>query len=238
MTITTKHGKTLKLKDLTLYTVSAILLLDTLAATASAGASSIFWWLLLGLVYFLPFGLISAEMGTTYPEQGGIYAWVRDAYHKRWASRVTWCYWVTNAFWCPAIYILFAGIFSQLFAPDLSLNWQIAIGIALAWLTVLINIVTMNVGKWIPNLGAILKAVIFISIIIGGIFYTLNNGMANPLTLEAMTPTWGNSLQYIPVIIYGMMGFELMSSSSDEIKDPGRDIPKAILYSGLIILAF
>lgn len=235
---TQKGRGTLRFRDLTLYTVSAILLLDTLAATASAGASSIFWWLFLGLVYFLPFGLISAEMGTTYPEHGGIYAWVRDAFGGRWASRVTWCYWVTNAFWCPAIYILFAAIFSQLFYPDLSLSWQIGIGIALAWITVVINVIALDVGKWVPNIGAVLKGLIFIAIIIGGVLHTLNNGMANPLTFEAMTPSWGTDLQYIPAIIYGMMGFELMSASSDEMRDPGRDIPRAILVSGVLILLF
>jgi len=72
-----------------LFTVSAILLLDTLAAAASIGASSIFWWVFLGIIFFIPFALICAEMGCSYPEQGGIYAWTRDAFGPRWASRVT-----------------------------------------------------------------------------------------------------------------------------------------------------
>ena len=55
---------------MTLFTVSAILLLDTLAASASIGVSSITWWILLGVLFFIPYGLISAELGTTYPEQG------------------------------------------------------------------------------------------------------------------------------------------------------------------------
>lgn len=232
------HIKALKPRDLTLFTVSAILLLDTLAAAAAVGVSSIFWWLFLGLVFFLPFGFISAEMGTTYPEQGGVYAWVRNAFGKRWGSRVSWAYWVNTALWCPAIFILFAGVFKQLFAPDLSLAWQIGIGIALSWIAVAVNVMTLDVGKWVPNLGAILKIIIFSTLIIGGLFYVLENGMANTISLETMTPNWSSSLEYIPAIIYGMLGFELMCSSSDEIENPARDIPKAILYSGLIILAF
>jgi amino acid transporter len=89
-----RHPKTLRQRDMVLFTVSAILLPDTLAAVASAGASSISWWLILGVLFLLPFGLISAELGCSYPEQGGIYAWVRDAFGGRWASRVTWCYWI------------------------------------------------------------------------------------------------------------------------------------------------
>ncbi|MDH3993202.1 MAG: amino acid permease, partial [Gammaproteobacteria bacterium] len=75
-----QHTKTLRQRDMVLFTVSAILLLDTLTAAASVGAPSIFWWLLLGMIFFVPFALICAEMGCAYPEQGGIYAWIRDGF--------------------------------------------------------------------------------------------------------------------------------------------------------------
>ncbi|NIB40077.1 APC family permease [Pseudomaricurvus alkylphenolicus] len=237
MTDAITHRKTLGQKDMVLFTVSAILLLDTLAAAASVGASAITWWLLLGIIFLAPFALICAEMGCAYPEQGGIYAWVRDAFGRRWASRATWGYWVNTAVWVPAIYILFAGIYKQLFDPDLSLVGQITIGIVLTWVAVAVNVITLNVGKWIPNLGAILKVVIFVAIVIGGFLYTQNHGMANPLTFETLKPDWGSSLQYIPAIIYGMLGFELVSAGSDEMKNPARDVPRSIFISAIVIIA-
>lgn len=228
--------KTLGKTDMVLFTVSAILLLDTLAAGASIGASSIFWWFFLGVVFFVPFAMICAEMGCTYPEQGGIYAWVRNAFGGRWGSRVSWGYWVNTAVWIPAIYILFAGVLKQLFMPDLSLQAQIMIGITLIWITVALNIVTLDVGKWVPNLGAILKIVVFVFIIAGAILYTQQHGMANTINLQTLTPNWSSSVQYIPVIIYGMLGFELVSTSSDEMIDPARDVPRSIFISGFIII--
>ncbi len=231
-----QHPKTLRQRDMVLFTVSAILLLDTLTAAASVGAPSIFWWLFLGMIFFVPFALICAEMGCAYPEQGGIYAWIRDGYGGRWASRATWCYWVNTAVWMPAIFILFAGIFKQMFAPDMTLGGQIAIGIVLTWLAVAVNVVTLDVGKWIPNLGAVLKVVIFLAIIAGALMYTQDHGMSNPLTLDTLKPDWSSTLQYIPAIIYGMLGFELVSASSDEMKNPAKDVPRAILISGAIII--
>jgi len=230
------HKKTLRQRDMVLFTVSAILLLDTLTAAASVGAPSVFWWLFLGLIFFVPFAMICAEMGCAYPEQGGIYAWIRDGFGGRWASRATWAYWVNTAVWMPAIYILFAGIFKQMFFPELSLGWQIGIGVMLSWVAVAVNVVTLDVGKWIPNLGAIIKVIIFIAVIIGALLYTRDHGMANPLTFETIKPDWGSSLQYIPAIIYGMLGFELVSASSDEMRDPARDVPRAIFFSGAIII--
>jgi amino acid transporter len=230
------HTKTLRQRDMMLFTVSAILLLDTLTAAASIGASSVTWWLILGVIFFIPFALICAEMGCAYPEQGGIYAWIRDSFGGRWASRVTWAYWVNTAVWLPAIFILFAGVFKQMFAPNLSLGGQIGIGIALSWLTVAVNVATLDIGKWIPNFGAIFKVIIFAAIIIGALLYTQDHGMANPLTLATLTPDWGSSLQYIPAIVYGMLGFELISASSDEMQNPARDVPRAIFFSGTIII--
>jgi amino acid transporter len=230
------HPKTLRQRDMVLFTVSAILLLETLAGAASAGTSSVFWWCFLGVVFFVPFALISAEMGCAYPEQGGIYAWIRDAFGGRWASRATWCYWVNTAVWIPSIFIMFAGVFSQMFMPDLSLLWQIGIGIVLTWLAVGVNVITLDAGKWVPNLGAIIKVVILLAIIGGALVYIQDNGMANPLTIESLTPTWGEGLEYLPLLIYGMLGFELVSAGSEEMRNPGTDVPRAILYSGAIII--
>lgn len=237
MTSEVTHPKTLRQRDLILFTVSAILLLDTLTAAASVGAPSVAWWILLGIIFFIPFAMICAEMGCAYPEQGGIYAWIRDGYGGRWGARASWCYWVNTAVWMPAIFILFAGVFKQMFFPELSLGAQIAIGIALTWLAVAVNVVTLDVGKWVPNLGAIIKVVVFLAIIIGAVFYVQDHGMANPLTWETMQPDWGSSLQYIPAIIYGMLGFELVSAGSEEMKDPARDVPRSIFISALIIIA-
>jgi amino acid transporter len=72
--------------------------------------------------------------------------------------------------------------------------------------------------------------------IVGAVFYVQDHGMANALNDETMKPNWNSSLQYIPVIIYGMLGFELVSASSDEMENPARDVPRAILASGFIII--
>ena len=231
------HKKVLGVRDMVLFSVSAILLLDTLAAGASIGVQSVFWWVFLGIVFFVPYALICSEMGTAYPEQGGIYAWVRDAFGGRWASRVTWAYWVNTAVWLPAIYILFAGVLSQLFFPGLSLGAQIAVAVGLCWLSVTINVISLNIGKLVPNLGAIIKSIVFAAIIGGAFHYSRTHGLANDFSVANLTPEWGESLKYISVIIYGMLGFELVSAGSEEMKNPKRDVPRAILVSGLIIIA-
>lgn len=230
--------KVLSLRDLVLFTVSAILLLDTLAASASIGASSLFWWLFLGGFFLLPIGLITAELGAAYPEEGGLYVWIRRGLGRHWAARAVWAYWVNTAIWLPSIYVLFAGVFARLFHLDLTIAQQVGVGIALGWLTALLDILGLRIGKWVPNLGALFKMVIFGVLIIIGWRYGQTHGFANPLNGQAFRPEWKEGLKYVPAIVYGMLGFELVSAASGEIRMPARDVPVSILMSGVLVLAF
>ncbi|HJV40079.1 APC family permease [Caulobacter sp.] len=224
--------------DMALFTVCAILIVDQLAASAAIGVQSIFWWVLTLVLFFIPYGLITAELGSAYPQEGGIYAWVRRAFGPRWAGRTAWLWWVNVAFWMPSVYILFAGVLAELVAPDMSLWTKILITLGLTWLTVGINIVALDVGKWVPNIGAVFKAVIMLAIGFGGIAYALRHGVANAFTLETLRPSWGASLAFLPVILYNFLGFELMSGAGEEMENPARDVPWAIMRSGALIAFF
>jgi len=237
-TKSTGFKKVLRGLDMTLFSICAIIVLDTLGASASIGASTIAWYIITLVLFFIPYGLITAELGSTYPEQGGIYTWVRRAFGEKWAARTTWYYWINVALWMPSVYVLFAGVFSQLFFPDLTLLWIIGIGIVMTWITVLVGIITLEVGKWVPNLGAILKALIILVLGVGGIVFAIRNGVANDLSLKAMLPTWDVGLMFLPVIVYNFLGFELMSGAGEEMKNPGHDIPKAIITAGALIAFF
>ncbi|HWL63189.1 MAG TPA: APC family permease [Steroidobacteraceae bacterium] len=230
--------RVLRRLDATLFTVCAILVIDQLAAAASIGTSAIFWWVFTLLLFFIPYALISAELGAAYPEEGGIYAWVRRAYGPRWGARASWLYWVNVALWMPSVYVLFAGMFAQMFAPELSLWAKIGIGIVLTWVTVYINVISLNVGKWVPNAGAVVKAAIMLSIGIGGVVYATGHGVANDFSLQGLAPSWQAGLAFLPVIVYNFMGFELMSGASEEMTDPQRDVPRAIIISGVLIATF
>ena len=230
--------KVLRGLDMTLFTVSAILVIETVAPSAAIGPSAISWWIITLLLFFIPYGLITAELGTTYPEEGGLYVWIKQAFGEKWAARTTWLYWINVALWMPSVYIAFAGIFSQLFAPDLSLWGQILIGIIATWVTVGFGIISLDAGKWIPNIGAFLKGLIMVVIGVGAFVFASRNGIANDLSFQSILPKWDAGLAFLPVIVYNFMGFELMSGAAEEMHNPGKDIPRAIIISGALIALF
>ncbi|MEM9421002.1 MAG: APC family permease [Pseudomonadota bacterium] len=235
--VATVTKRNMNVGDLTLFTVSAIILLDTLAATASIGVSSISWWVVLGVLFMVPLGLITAELGAAYPQEGGMYVWIRRAFGARWGGRAAWAYWINTAIWIPSLHILFAGFLVRIFGLDLEIREQVVIGIALTWGTVLVDIVGLKVGKWIPNIGALIKFTIFSLIIGGGLLYARQYGFANEVSVASLTPQWNEGIKYLPAIIYGMLGFELVSSAGDNIKNPHHSVPIGILLSGLIVLS-
>jgi amino acid transporter len=88
----------------------------------------------------------------------------------------------------------------------------------------------------VPNIGAVFKMIVFGALIIGGIGYGLTNGFANEFSAAALTPAWSEGLRYLPAIIYGMLGFELVSAGGAEVNNPRRDVPLSILLSGVLII--
>jgi amino acid transporter len=222
--------------DLVLFTVCAILTIDTLASSAAMGAAWFSWWLITMTVFFIPYGLITAELGAAWPGEGGVYIWVREAFGPRWGSMVAWMYWINNATWAPSVYLIFAGTFGQIFLKTHS-PWQEAgIAIALTWLTVLVGIVRLEVSKWLPNVGAVVKALIFLALGVLGLSALLNGKhAANDFSLASFVPKWNDSLAYLPALLYSTFGFELMSSAGGEMRNPKRDVPSVILWSGALI---
>lgn len=228
--------KVLKSRDVVLFTVCAILLVDYLAASASLGAQAISWWVIVAIFFVIPYGLIIAELGTAYPSQGGLYVWVLKAFGRRWAARTTWFYWVNVALWMPAVYLEFAGMFSQLFWPDLGLWEKILMAIGMTWVTVWIGCQTLDIGKWIPNIGALVKVIIILLVGIGGIWYASKHGVANEFSWKTIRPSWGAGLAFLPVIIYNVLGFELICGAGSEINNPVKSIPRAIFISTFVVI--
>jgi amino acid transporter len=222
--------------DLVLFTVCAILTIDTLASGAAMGAAWFSWWAITMVVFFIPYGLITAELGSAWPGEGGVYIWVREAFGPRWGSMVAWMYWINNAYWIPSVYLIFAGTFGQIFLKTHS-PWQEAgIAIVLTWLTVVIGIVRLEVSKWVPNLGAVVKALIFLALGVLGLSALFRGRPpANDFSLSAFAPRWNDSLAYLPALLYSTFGFELMSSAGGEMRDPKRDVPRVIIWSGALI---
>ncbi len=230
--------KTFGLFSMVLFSVSAILVADTVAASAAIGVQGLGFWVALGLVFFIPYGFVTAELGSAWPDEGGIYVWVKEAFGPGWGTVTSWMYWVNVALWAPSVFVLFIGSLEVAFGVDVAPLWEALIVIAMVWAIVLIGILPLSWTKFVPNLSAAVKVVVLVGLGVMGVAYAIKNGTANSFSLDQWVPAWNtDSLSFLPIIIYSYMGFELMSSAGGAIKEPKRDVPKMIVLAGAAILA-
>jgi len=231
--------KTFRLFDIVLFNVCCILGMDTISAGASLGVQGIIWRILGIALFFLPYGLVSAELGSTWPRAGGIYVWIKKAFGEYWSTMASWLYWINIVYWMPSIFITFATIFLSVFFPglheDLRSFLHTAIGIILIWITVYLGIKNIKVTDVVTNIGAMTKAAIFLVLGLLGIWYAAKHKIATSFALSEWKITWSSTLAFAPLIVYNFMGFELVSSFSDKLRNPKKDIPRAVILAGILI---
>ncbi len=213
-----------------LFSLCAVIAVDTLCASAAIGVSSIGWWVVTLIIFIIPYGLITSELSSSYPCEGGIYDWVKRAFGCCWAIRTTWFYWINVGLWMPAVYIMFAGVFSELFHLSISLFFQVAICIFLTWMTIAICNISTNIGVWVVNISAVLKVSVILILGIGGFIYAAKYGIANEFSVSAMLPSFDSGVAFLPALVFNLMGFELVATMSKDMKDV-RDMPKAIFLA-------
>jgi amino acid transporter len=195
--------------DLLLFSVCAILTIDSLATAASMGVAWFTWWVITMVVFFLPYGLVTAELGAAWPGEGGVYVWVREGLGPRWGSMCAWLYWINNAYWIPAVYLVFAGTFHTIFLKGrlgpafeegAGATWlEAGIAILLTWLTVGVGIVRLEVSKWLPTWG--LGEGLDLPGLGGlGLQFLLSRpDPANDFSLRSFVPSWGD-LAFLPIL--------------------------------------
>jgi amino acid transporter len=229
----------LRLIDIVLFSVSAIVVADTVALASGIGYQALTFWVISAVLFFIPYGLITAELGSTWPEEGGIYVWVREAFGLHWGAMTSWLYWINIAMWAPSVFALFTATMISVWFPGMPLWVDATIVIGLVWTMVGIGIMDLRWGKWAPNITAGIKIAVLVLLGGLGVAFAISEGLANPFKAGDLVPKFSGNLWALAAIIYSFMGFELMSSASSEIRNPKRNVPRAIAWSaGMSLIVY
>lgn len=241
-----KQKHKFRLFSAVLATVCIILVGDAVAPTASIGNSQYIWWIIMLIGFFVPYGLISAELGTQYPSEGGMYTWVKKAFGPKWAGRVAWYYWVNYPLWVASLADLVTTYLLQMMGVEMTWPLILAIQIAYIVLVSVLGVLRISQSAWLSNLGAICKFIFMAGIGALGIYVLVTQGSANPITsFTDLLPMVGadgkfdfTGLGFVALIIFNMLGFEVVSTFSDDMDNPKKEIPKAVIVGGILIAVF
>ncbi len=234
--------KTLGVFQLIMINVIAVDSLRTLPFSAEYGLSLVFFYLVAACFFFIPSGLISAELGTGWPHTGGLYIWIREAFGEKIGLIAIWLNWVYNLAWYPTIMALIAGTFAYLFSPELAQNktYMYLLILGLFWVATFLNSCGMRISVLISTIGALigtLMPMLFI-IVLGGIWFFQGRPSEITFSLPALFPSIASydKLAYFSNILFGLIGLEMVAAHAGEMKNPRRDYPKALFASSIIIM--
>jgi glutamate:GABA antiporter len=233
----TKLRRSVGRLDTAFLMLAAIIVLDTLGAVSSYGAQA-FTWLVVMVVFFLfPYGMLTAELGTAFPEEGGPYVWVRLAFGRVAAAVVAVMYWVDNPIWLAGTLAITAMATFSTFFVNLSLTWEYIFGLLFVWAGIASVIMALKFGKWVASIGAMVRVVLMVFFTITVFIYAGQHGV-HGFGAGAFKPTWLVFLAAAPILIFDLEGFELPSAASEELINPRKDVPFAILRSGIATVLF
>ncbi|WP_131780894.1 APC family permease [Legionella gresilensis] len=232
--------KVLSVFSLVMINVIAVDSLRTLPMSAKLGLPLITYYIVAAITFFIPIALVAAELATAYPRTGGIYVWVREAFGQRAGFITIWLQWIYNVVWYPTILAFIAATFSYLFAPELANNkmYLLTTTIGLFWLFTFLNCFGMRLSSWVSTIGAIFGTILPMLLIIGlGIIWLAQGRPSAVDWSSSWLPDFSNlgNLSLFAAVLFGLIGVEMSAVHAEEVKNPQRDYPRAILYSICII---
>ena len=198
-------------------------------------------------------GLTYAELGSAYPQAGGGYAWVKEGLARIFGFYAGWISWFSHSVACSLYAVLFGTFFAELlelagielgdevFLLGLT-SEEVAVKILaalVALIFVLINVRGSSETGLVGNIITIFKIVVLGLLIVFGVRAMFNipnwadNFMRDPNPLPHGV---GGVILAMGLTFVAFEGYEIIAQSGEEVKDPGRNVPRAIFGAIAIVV--
>lgn len=227
--------------DVLLFNIAAVLGPRWIAAAAHSGSSSISLWILAALLFFLPTALIIIELSTRYPAEGGLYVWSKEAFGEFHGFVAGWSYWIYTFFYFPGL--LSASVAMSVFIGGPKYGWladnkayTLGTSLGLLAIAVILNLVGLNIGKWLQNAGGIGTYVPLLMLLGIGGYIALHHGSATSFSWKSSLPQWNlSTVNFWSQIAFAFTGMELVCAMSEEVHEPRKTFPRAIYAAAALI---
>jgi amino acid transporter len=229
--------------SLVMITIGSVDSIRNLPATALFGSDIIAFFIVAGLFFLIPSGLISAELASqSRDNQGGVYRWVSQAFGNRVGFIAIWFQWIENVVYYPALLAYIAGTVAYLISPSLidSKIFLISFILVAFWVVTFLNLLGMKSSSWVANICGFFGLVLPMALIISMGFFWFFSG--NPVHVDlhpaALIPDFSHPALWITLsgVMISMCGMEIATVHVRETKNPEKAFPKALMISTVFIL--
>ena len=230
---------------LAMINVSAIVSLRGLPAESTYGLSSAFYYIFAAIFFLIPVSLVAAELTTGWPQKGGVFRWVGEAFGPRWGFLAIWLQWIESTIWFPTV-LTFAAVSLAFIGPNQSWDAALAanaeyvllIVLLVYWGATLLNMRGMGLSGSITKWGALLGTVIpaGVLIVLGMAYWAMGNPIDISMNPASFFPDLSNfnNLVLAASIFLFYAGMEMSAVHVNDVQNPRRDFPLAIGMASVI----
>lgn len=243
-----RAGSTISIFGLVLLNVTAVISLNNLPSEAEYGLSSIFYYLFAAIFFLVPVALVAAELATGWPEKGGVFRWVGEAFKGRWGFMAMFLAFVEVCVFLPTG-LTFGAVSLAYINPDektaahLSSNniFVLIVVLVVYWLAVLVTLSGVKGIQRMAKWGGIIGVFIPMIVLVGfGIAYAAGGNHAQmELGWDKLIPDFGNFNNIVLAASIFLMyaGMEMNAIHVKEVKNPTKSYPIAIFIAAIIVVA-
>jgi amino acid transporter len=227
--------------DVLLFNIATVLGPRWIAAAGHNGSSSISLWVLAALFFFVPGAFVINELSSRFPDEGGLYVWAKEAFGDFHGFVAGWTYWIYTVFYFPGLLLASASMSAYVLgekgtALSQDRTFLLTISLALLLVAVLLNIIGLNIGKWLQNAGGVGTYLPLLMLAGVALLVYFKHGSVTHFTWANMMPTWNwDTVNFWSQIAFAFTGLELVSAMSEEVRDPRRTLPRAVFGAGAMI---
>jgi amino acid transporter len=196
---------------------------------------------LAAILFFVPGALVINELSSRFPEEGGLYVWSKEAFGPFHGFIAGWTYWTNAVFYFPGLLLASASMSAYIgggrgVALAQSRPFLLAVSLAMLLIAVALNLVGLNVGKWLQNAGGVGMYVPLLMLAVIAVLVGWRRGSVTHFTFSNMMPVWNwDTVNFWSQIAFAFAGLELVSAMSEEVRDPRRTLPRAVFGAGALI---
>ena len=233
--------KTMGFWDVLLFNIATVLGPRWIAAAGHNGTYSISLWVIAALFFFVPGAFVINELSSRFPHEGGLYVWAKEAFGDFHGFVAGWTYWIYTVFYFPGLLLASASMSAYVIGEKggpLAQDRTFLLAISLIYLlvAVVLNIIGLNIGKWLQNAGGVGTYAPLLILVGVGLLIYFRGGSATHFTVANMMPSWNwDTVNFWSQIAFAFTGLELVSAMSEEVRDPRRTLPRAVFGAGALI---
>ncbi len=227
---------------LALLNIAAVLSIVNFPEQAEYGYAIIFYITAGTVCFFLPLALISAELASAWPEDGGVYLWVREAFGPRWGFVTVFLQWLNSLPWYATVLTFIATALAYILEPRLAENrvFVYCVIVGSMWLCTVLNFRGIRLYERINSIGALVGTILPGAALIGLAVFYLAGG--NPPAIAWSRDAWLPDLRGLDqwMLLAGMMvalaGIDMTAVHVTDVKNPQKNYPRSILIASVLII--